>query len=52
MAFLKLNIPGLAAYFDNWATYLKTFWQPWSVLNKELESKVQEVGGHGAKEKK
>ena len=33
MAFLKWNIPVLAAYFDNSAVYLKTFWQPWLTLS-------------------
>ena len=27
-----INIPGLADYFDNWAVYFKTFWQPCSLL--------------------
>ena len=32
MAFFKLNIPGLAIYFDNSAVYFKTFWQPWACV--------------------
>ena len=32
MAYFKLNIPGLVAYFDNSAVYFKTFCQPCYVL--------------------
>ena len=28
ISFLKQNIPGLAAYFDNLAVYFKTVWKP------------------------
>ena len=39
MAFFILNIPGLAAYFDNSAVYFKTFWQPW--VTRHFDCKVR-----------